>query len=52
MHYRDNAYLVREFTAGMKTQYLKSDTLAISKDGLPRSIEIRVLQHHGISVME
>jgi L-ascorbate metabolism protein UlaG (beta-lactamase superfamily) len=52
MHYRDSGYLVRQFTAGMKTQYLKGDTLAVSKDGLPASLEIRVLQHHGIGVME
>jgi L-ascorbate metabolism protein UlaG (beta-lactamase superfamily) len=52
MHHRDSAYLVRQFTAGMKTQFLKGDTLAVSKDGLPASLEIRVLQHHGIGVME
>jgi L-ascorbate metabolism protein UlaG (beta-lactamase superfamily) len=52
MHYRDSGYLVRQFTAGMKTQYLKGDTLAVSKHGLPASLEIRVLQHHGIGVME
>jgi L-ascorbate metabolism protein UlaG (beta-lactamase superfamily) len=47
MHYRDSAYRVRQFTAGMKTQFVKGDTLAVSKDGLPASLEIRVLQHHG-----
>ena len=52
MHYRDSAYLVKQFTAGMKTQFLKSDTLAVSKDGLPAVLEIRVLQHHGIGVMD
>jgi L-ascorbate metabolism protein UlaG (beta-lactamase superfamily) len=52
MHYRDNTYLVRQFTAGMKTQFLRSDTLAISKDGLPAALEIRVLQHHGIGVAD
>jgi len=52
MHYRDSTYLVRQFTAGMKTQFLKGDTLALSKDSLPASLEIRVLQHHGIGVME
>jgi L-ascorbate metabolism protein UlaG (beta-lactamase superfamily) len=52
MHYRDSAYLVRQFTAGIKTQHLKSDTLAVSKDGLPPSLEIRVLQHHGMGAME
>ena len=52
MHYRDSAYLVKQFIAGMKTQFLKGDTLAVSKHGLPASLEIRVLQHHGIGVME
>jgi L-ascorbate metabolism protein UlaG (beta-lactamase superfamily) len=52
MHYRDNAYLLGQFTAGIKTRHLTSDTLAVSKDSLPRSPEIRVLQHHGIGVME
>jgi L-ascorbate metabolism protein UlaG (beta-lactamase superfamily) len=52
MHYRDSSYLVRQFSAGMKTQYLRSDTLALSKDTLPPALEIRVLQHHSIGVME
>ncbi|HSK30380.1 MAG TPA: MBL fold metallo-hydrolase [Candidatus Limnocylindria bacterium] len=52
MHYRDNSYLVKQFSAGMKTQFLKGDMLPVSKDGLPASLEIRVLQHHGIGVME
>jgi len=52
MHYRDSAYQVRQFTAGIKTQYLKGDTLAVSKEGLPASLEIRVLQHHGIGIAE
>ncbi|MDH3443808.1 MAG: MBL fold metallo-hydrolase [Deltaproteobacteria bacterium] len=52
MHYRDNFYQVKQFTAGLKTQFLKGDTLAVSKDGLPAALEIRVLQHHGIGVME
>jgi L-ascorbate metabolism protein UlaG (beta-lactamase superfamily) len=52
MHYRDSAYQVRQFTAGMKSQYLRGDTLALSKDSLPASLEIRVLQHHGIDIME
>ena len=52
MHYRDNGYQVRQFAAGVKTQFLKSDTLAVSKDGLPASLEVRVLQHHGIGVGE
>ena len=52
MHYRDSGHLVRQFTAGIKTRHLKGDTLAVSKDGLPSSLEIHVLQHHGIGVME
>ncbi len=52
MHYRDNAYQVKQFTVGIKTEFLKGDTLAVSKDGLPASLEIRVLQHHGIAVMQ
>jgi L-ascorbate metabolism protein UlaG (beta-lactamase superfamily) len=52
MHYRDSAYLVKQFIAGMKTQFLKGDTLSVSKHGLPASLEIRVLQHHGIGLME
>jgi L-ascorbate metabolism protein UlaG (beta-lactamase superfamily) len=52
MHHRDSSYLVKQFTAGIKTQFLKGDTLAVSKDGLPASLEIRVMQHHGIGVMD
>jgi L-ascorbate metabolism protein UlaG (beta-lactamase superfamily) len=47
MHHRDNPYLIKQFTAGLKTQILKSDTLAVSKDALPLSLEIRVLQPRG-----
>ncbi|MGH7834587.1 MAG: MBL fold metallo-hydrolase [Candidatus Binatia bacterium] len=47
MHYRDNSYLINEFTAGIKTQIMKTDTLAVSKNALPSSLEIRVLQHRG-----
>src|SRR2546422_4462083 len=47
MHHRDNPYLIRQFTAGLKTQILKTDTLAVSKDALPSSLEIRVLQPRG-----
>lgn len=47
MHYRDNPYLIRQFTAGIKTQMLGTDTLVVSKDALPASLEIRVLQPHG-----
>jgi L-ascorbate metabolism protein UlaG (beta-lactamase superfamily) len=52
MHHRDSAFLVRQFTAGIKTQFLNRDTLAVSKAGLPATLEIRVMQHHGIRVME
>lgn len=47
MHHRDNPYLVRQFAAGLKAQILKSDTLVVSKDALPPSLEIRVLQPRG-----
>lgn len=47
MHHRDNLYLVKQFSAGLKTQMLQSDTLVVSKDGLPASTEIRVLQPAG-----
>ena len=47
MHHRDNPYLIKQFVAGLKTQLLKSDTLAVSKDALPASLEIRVLQPRG-----
>jgi L-ascorbate metabolism protein UlaG (beta-lactamase superfamily) len=47
MHHRDSPYLIRQFTAGLKTQILKSDTLAVSKDALPLPTEIRVLQPRG-----
>jgi L-ascorbate metabolism protein UlaG (beta-lactamase superfamily) len=47
MHYRDNAYLIREFTKGLKAQIMKTDTLVVSKGVLPASLEIRVLQPRG-----
>jgi L-ascorbate metabolism protein UlaG (beta-lactamase superfamily) len=47
MHYRDSPYLVRQFSAGMKTQLLQNDTLRISKTALPAPTEIRVLQPRG-----
>ena len=46
MHHRDSPYLIKQFSAGIKTQ-LVSDTLAVSKDALPISLEIRVLQPRG-----
>ncbi|HEX2933307.1 MAG TPA: MBL fold metallo-hydrolase [Candidatus Binatia bacterium] len=47
MHHRDSPYLIQQFTAGLKTQMLKADTLAVSKDGLPVPTEIRVLVPRG-----
>jgi L-ascorbate metabolism protein UlaG (beta-lactamase superfamily) len=47
MHHRDNAYLIKQFAAGLKTQILKTGTLAVSKDALPLALEIRVLQPRG-----
>jgi hypothetical protein len=47
MHHRDNPYLVRQFAAGLKSQVMKTDTLGVSKDTLPSSLEIRVLQPRG-----
>ncbi len=47
MHYRDNYYLIERFTAGLKAKIMKTDTLVLSKDALPQSMEIRVMQHHG-----
>ncbi|HWP58012.1 MAG TPA: MBL fold metallo-hydrolase [Candidatus Acidoferrales bacterium] len=47
MHYRDNPYLVREFTAGIKTEIMKTDTLVVSKASLPSALEIKVLRPRG-----
>jgi L-ascorbate metabolism protein UlaG (beta-lactamase superfamily) len=46
MHHRDSPYLIKQFSAGIKTQIV-SDTLAVSKDALPISLEIRVMQPRG-----
>lgn len=48
MHHRDSPDLVQQFSAGMKTQMLQSDTLTVSKSALPLSTEIRVLQPRGV----
>jgi len=49
MHYRD-LYVIEEFTEGLNAEYLDTDTLVVSKDSLPSSMEIRVLQFgEGIS---
>ncbi len=47
MHHRDNPYLVQQFSAGMKTRMLNSDTLTVSKDALPAPTEIDVLVPRG-----
>jgi L-ascorbate metabolism protein UlaG (beta-lactamase superfamily) len=47
MHHRDNPYLIQQFSAGMKTQMLQSDTLTLSKSALPLATEIKVLQPRG-----
>ncbi|MGE5303247.1 MAG: MBL fold metallo-hydrolase [Alphaproteobacteria bacterium] len=47
MHYRDNPYLIKQFTAGLKTQIMNTDTIVFSKEALPASLEIRVLQPRG-----
>ncbi len=43
MHYRD-PYVIEEFTQGLRAEYLDTDTLVVSKDALPSSMEIKVLQ--------
>ncbi len=47
MHYRDNLVRIQEFTAGLKSKIMKTDTLVVSKETLPSSLEIRVLQPRG-----
>src|ERR1041385_3509205 len=47
MHHRDSPYLVQQFSAGMKTRMLNSDTLTVSKDALPIPTEIDVLVPRG-----
>lgn len=47
MHHRDNPYLIKQFSTGLKTQIVQGDTLALSKETLPFPTEIRVLQPHG-----
>jgi hypothetical protein len=47
MHYRDSPYLIQQFSAGMKTRTLNTDTLTVSKDALPIPTEIDVLQPRG-----
>jgi hypothetical protein len=52
MHHRDSPYLIRQFTAGLKAQIMKTDTLPLSKEALPSSLEIRVLQPRGAMTYE
>lgn len=47
MHHRDSPYLVQQFSSGMKTRMLNSDTLTVSKEGLPAPTEIDVLVPRG-----
>lgn len=47
MHYRDNPYLIKQFTTGLKSQILQGDTLTVSKATLPLTLEIRVLTPRG-----
>lgn len=47
MHHRDSPYLVQQFSAGMKTRMVNSDTLTVSKDALPIPTEIDVLVPRG-----
>ena len=43
MHYRD-PYVIEEFTQGLRAEFLDTDTLVVSKDALPSSMEIKVLR--------
>ena len=47
MHHRDSPYLIQQFSAGMKTRMLNTDTLAVSKGALPIPTEIDVLVPRG-----
>jgi L-ascorbate metabolism protein UlaG (beta-lactamase superfamily) len=47
MHHRDSPYLIQQFSTGMKTRALNSDTLTVSKDALPMPTEIDVLVPRG-----
>ena len=47
MHHRDSPYLIQQFSAGMKTRMLNTDTLAVSKGALPIPTEIDVLLPRG-----
>jgi L-ascorbate metabolism protein UlaG (beta-lactamase superfamily) len=47
MHHRDSPYLIQQFSAGLKTRMLNTDTLAVSKGALPIPTEIDVLLPRG-----
>jgi L-ascorbate metabolism protein UlaG (beta-lactamase superfamily) len=47
MHYRDNSFILQAFTQGLPTRAPESDTLAVSKDALPKGTEIVVLRPRG-----
>jgi L-ascorbate metabolism protein UlaG (beta-lactamase superfamily) len=50
MHHRDSAYLVEQFSAGIKTQFLRGDTLTVSKSALAAATEIKVLEPRGAMI--
>jgi L-ascorbate metabolism protein UlaG (beta-lactamase superfamily) len=47
MHYRDSSYILDAFVDGLRTRRLDSDTLVVSKAGLPKQTEIVVLRPRG-----
>lgn len=47
MHYRDRMYLVQEFAVGFDVEYVRGNTLTVSKEGLPKTIKIVVLTPPG-----
>jgi L-ascorbate metabolism protein UlaG (beta-lactamase superfamily) len=47
MHYRDSNYILDSFLQGLPSRRLDSDTLVVSKVGLPKTTEIIVLKPKG-----
>ena len=47
MHHRDSPYLIQQFSAGLKTRMLNTDTLTVSKGALPIPTEVDVLLPRG-----
>ena len=47
MHYRDNTYILDSFLQGLRARRPDSDTLVVSKAGLPTTTEIVVLRPKG-----